>query len=222
MGETKDLGITYTFVVPSYRGYWTSSGPHPRQSTIEKDMKGVYRYILRRGWEKTPKSDDEEVQYIFWGQSIGSNIIVTTLSQNFDMINSKEAVNDNRIPALLILETPFISISDMLLEMYPQKWLPYRYLSPFLWNLWDMRKALKAIDGRTVGNVLVLRAENDELVSSMQGEKVLQVLKEAFGNDGKRVQDVLVRGALHVQCMEKGKGREAVVSSIRDVVIGGE
>ncbi|KAI5805316.1 hypothetical protein DFH27DRAFT_550465 [Peziza echinospora] len=239
ISESNDIDqvdITYTFLVPSYRGYWTSSGPHPRQSTIEKDMAGVYRYLLRRGWEK-PKADgkefkeeEEEVRYIFWGQSIGSNILVTTLSQNLDVIHghghSKEPVtakaNRARIPALLILETPFISIADMLLEMYPQKWLPYRYLSPFLWNLWDMNKALAAIDGRAMGKVLVLRAENDELVSSVQGEKVVQVLKETFGDNEGRVEDVLVQGALHVQCMEKGKGRGAVVRAIREVAIGGE
>ena len=33
----------------------------------------------------------------------------------------------------------------MLKVLYPQKWLPYRYLGPFLWNHWDSLKALRGL-----------------------------------------------------------------------------
>lgn len=45
----------------------------------------------------------------------------------------------------LILETPFTSIKDMLAAMYPQRWLPYRYLWPFLRSPWDNRAALREL-----------------------------------------------------------------------------
>ena len=45
----------------------------------------------------------------------------------------------------IILETPFVSVAAMLPALYPEKWLPYRYLAPFLTNHWDGEEALRKI-----------------------------------------------------------------------------
>lgn len=71
----------------------------------------------------------------------------------------------------LILETPFVSVSRMLETVYPQRWLPYRYLSPFLWNHWDSTSSLRRLgeasrslhdlQNRKLPRVLILQAGKD-------------------------------------------------------------
>lgn len=59
----------------------------------------------------------------------------------------------------------------MLTAIYPQKWLPYRYLGPFLRNHWDSKSALQKMgDSSTpTPKILILQAGNDELVPNNQG-----------------------------------------------------
>ena len=126
----------------------------------------------------------------------------------------------------LVLETPFTSIRDMLLALYPEKWLPYRYLGGLVWGEWDSRGAVATIAEkwggnhgeveRTEGNkkmeegkpkVLILEAERDELVPRGQADELV----EGFRLGGMEAEKVVVRGALHNDVMERGQARKAVV-----------
>ena len=53
-------------------------------------------------------------------------------------LNLREETEGSKVDGL-VLETPFTSIRAMLVAIYPQQWLPYRYLYPFLWNHWNSR-----------------------------------------------------------------------------------
>lgn len=133
----------------------------------------------------------------------------------------------------LILETPFLSIASMLLELYPQKWLPYRYLSPFLWNHWDSLSAIERLASQhssspsspssypspTQGpKILILQAGADELVPSTHAETLEEKAKE-LGMDVKRVS---VRGALHNDVSGKVVGRREIVGFVREAEGAGE
>lgn len=117
----------------------------------------------------------------------------------------------------LILETPFIGIKAMLETLYPQKWLPYRYLSPFLWNHYDNWKALGSIYHEAERfnikppEILLLQAGRDELVPSSHGDVLLKRCSEL----GLDVQKQVVAGALHTEVMERHEGRSAVSDAIR-------
>ena len=64
----------------------------------------------------------------------------------------------------VVLETPFTSVSAMLVIHYPQKWLPYRCLHHTLGNHWNRRRALSQIaTSGTIPKVLILQAGEDEL-----------------------------------------------------------
>jgi pimeloyl-ACP methyl ester carboxylesterase len=111
----------------------------------------------------------------------------------------------------MILETPFISIEEMLVALYPQKWLPYRYLKPFLWNHWDLVGALARIELRRDVRVLIMKAERDELVPDDHAKRISSMVK----GKGGVVRDVVVKGALHVECVFKDEGKREVVGFLK-------
>ncbi|RPB21387.1 hypothetical protein L211DRAFT_790594 [Terfezia boudieri ATCC MYA-4762] len=234
--------VVYTAVVPAYRGYWTSTGK-PSQRGIEEDGRAIFKFLETGGYKTQypstppepsgifPEIDgdlDEKVELIIWGQSIGANIAMTTLANHVTERSSNQpspAQPTERLPtpAAIILETPFLSIPEMLIELYPQKWLPYRYLTPFLRNWWDMHDAAKKLKtaGYSPGRISILIAEKDELVGGAQGEKIDALLRSYFGGEGKngqkKLRKVMVKGALHVECLLKDQGRREVIETIQAV-----
>ncbi|KAF8417383.1 alpha/beta superfamily hydrolase, partial [Tirmania nivea] len=218
--------VLYTVVVPAYRGYWTSTGK-PSQRGIEEDGRAIFRFLEKGGYKVHPGNNedpielDERVELIIWGQSIGANIAMTTLANH--MSQCVQPAEKLPSPAAIILETPLLSIPEMLIELYPQKWLPYRYLSPFLRNWWDMQDAAKKlhIAGYSPGKISILVAEKDELVGVAQGEKIDSLLQDYFAVEGetgqREVKKTVVKGALHVECLLKNQGRREVMDTIQAV-----
>lgn len=99
----------------------------------------------------------------------------------------------------------------MLAALYPQKWLPYRYLWPFLWNRWDSEAALRTIaTALTRPKILLLPGSRDEVVPSVESEK-LEALCEELQLDFIRKD---VEGALHNEASTKRPGQLAIVDFI--------
>jgi len=189
----------YTIVALSYRGYWTSSG-RARQSGIELDAQALLSYV-RTHWAS------HDTRLILWGQSIGSGVATTAAARYM----SQAEHNAPRVSSL-ILETPFVSIVSMLTALYPQKWLPYRYLWPFLWNWWDSEKALKAIaqSGNTLPNVLVLPGTRDEVVPPEAADQ----LEALCNNLGFPTERRNIEGALHHEVSSRRDGQAAIARFI--------
>ena len=195
--------MKFTLVALSYRGYWTSSG-RARQSGIELDAQAVLRYIN----ESFPSSTSD-VHLILWGQSIGCGVATTAtarylLEHHADQLQVKG----------LVLETPFSSVKSMLVALYPQKWLPYRYLWPFLWNHWDSETALRRIaDTGKKPRLLLLPATRDEVVPAIEVERLEKICADLkFDYERK---DVF--GALHNETTVRRDGQQAVANFIRNV-----
>lgn len=197
------LPVQYTIVALSYRGYWTSKG-RASQSGIELDAQAAVRWI--RDEYAVPEVD---LEIVLWGQSIGAGV-ATTAAATYLQHNSYQAV-----PIVgLILETPFTGIKSMLLALYPQRWLPYRYLWPFLWNFWDSEVALRKIcaSGHRP-NVLILSATRDEVVPPGEADKLEQICYESTLPTER--EDVM--GALHTEATTRREGQEAVASFIAKI-----
>jgi acetyl esterase/lipase len=163
-------------------------------------------------WIKNNSQDqnDHAVPVIIWGQSIGAGVASSLAASQFPSGLSLKA---------LILETPFLSIRTMLETLYPQKWLPYRYLWPFLRNHLDTWKALGLVHerfGAKTPYVLILEAGKDELVPSSHGEMLERRCRELGLNAKKKV----VGNALHTEVMVRQEGVLAVVETIREVAQG--
>ncbi|KAI9806470.1 MAG: hypothetical protein M1833_003657 [Piccolia ochrophora] len=210
-----DRPVHYSVVAVSYRGYWTSEGS-PSQKGIERDAGAALRWVSLRYAE-----DDDDVKVVLWGQSVGAGIATTAAVQSLRIRNRHGALTSglgkgHDVPGIhgMILETPFTSLRDMLVAIYPQRWLPYRYLGSFLRNWWDSRAALRQLshvaaeDGSRSPppTILLLRAEQDELVPHENAAELKSVCEQL----GFPVKLVTVRGALHNDVMIRSQGRNAV------------
>ncbi|KAI4267948.1 MAG: hypothetical protein L6R38_008026 [Xanthoria sp. 2 TBL-2021] len=199
----------YTLVAVSYRGYWTSRG-RPSERGIGLDAAAAIQYVRSR----LHRPADPPIRLVLWGQSIGAGV-ATSAAAALSSIVQREKGSRNGDSALawpvsgLVLETPFVSVRAMLTAIYPQKWLPYRYLGPFLRNHWDSQSALlKIADTKTsCPRILILQAGNDELVPSGQGVQ----LEETCRDLSLHVQRIVVSRALHNEVAAKGQGRRAIV-----------
>lgn len=176
----------------SYRGYWTSRG-RPSERGINIDAQAAIQYAM------THYSPD---RLVLWGQSLGAGVACSAAAA---------AAAAGSPPSDLLLETPFVSVRAMLLALYPQTWLPYRYLGPFLRNHWDSRVALRRVAAKKSGcKVLILQAGKDELVPGEQGQELENTCREL----GMRVERKVVSGALHNEVVAKASGRREIVNFI--------
>lgn len=144
----------------------------------------------------------------------------------------------------VLLETPFTSVEDMLKELYPQKWLPYRYLGFFLWNHWDSIEGLRRVGacswaphpgdstaiphyksgrkgGTTTHATNAVRLPKILILQAGKDELApaghalkLESLCRRLGMDVKRV---VVKNALHSNVITKCTGRAAVVAFLKDI-----
>jgi fermentation-respiration switch protein FrsA (DUF1100 family) len=199
--------IRLTFVCLSYRGYWTSSG-RSTEKGIRLDAAAALRWISEQHQECTSReavatSTVQPAQVILWGQSIGSGV-ATNLAAEHSMPGNLRLNS-------IILETPFTSIRDMLEVLYPQNWLPYKHLWPFLRNSLDSLQNLGAIAekyraGELMPPILILEAAKDELVPA----KLSQKLYDRSAELGLPVERRAVSGAFHNDNMFRAEGRRAV------------
>lgn len=192
-------GKQYTIVALSYRGFWKSRG-RPSQRGIELDAEAAFRWIQRR-------FNLDQTKLIVWGQSIGAGAATVSLA------NTLNHGKDQLLRASgLLLETPFVDLKSVLVALYPQRFLPYRYLSPFLRSTWDSKTALCKI-GESKPNlrVLILEAGIDEIVPSGQAAILEQICQEQLMAVDRKV----VTGALHAEVMVKSQGRSEIVKFLK-------
>lgn len=225
-----DAEPDYSIVALSYRGYWKSSG-RATQSGIERDAQAFLNWV-----SASYASPDTDLQIVLWGHSLGSAVASSVLSKYLTTQGTAQARYDKVLPPIsgLIMEAPISSIKDMLISLYPQKWLPYRYLWPFSWNTWCTSTALGNLATWKTQNakemqinepahltrshppavppIFIISAENDEVIPPYVAGK-LEKKGQDLGLDIARKE---VSGAMHTECPIKHDGREALVTFIRE------
>lgn len=196
--------VNYTLVCLSYRGYWTSHD-RPSEPGINLDSQAALQWIAQLHESRPENADQEKPTVLLWGQSIGCGF-ATNL-----------AAKGQFPPGIklhgLILETPFTNVRAMLQALYPQKWLPYQYLWPFLRNHLDSWTNLGMIAKRfpdTPPGIYIVEAGKDELVPANHGEELLQRCQQV----GLPVERQKVSGALHNEAMVRVSGKQALAQSI--------
>jgi uncharacterized protein len=204
----------HTIVAVSYRGYWTSQG-RANQGGLELDAEMALEFVAEHF-----SSTTSDLRIVIWGQSIGASLATIAAAR---YMNRSRGAPPGRRPPLwgLILETPFTSVNEMLIALYPQKWLPYRYLGIFLRNHLDSRAALRSMGEEIIDapkdirlpKVLILQAENDELVPSEHGVELENLCRSNILDTKRKI----IRGALHTEVMARGEGRKAIVDFLTDI-----
>lgn len=184
--------VRFTLVALSYRGYWTSSG-RATEPGIKLDAQATLAWI---------KATYPNASIVLWGQSLGAGVACAAAAQHVTKEGGQPIQG-------LVLETPFTSVKSMLLALYPERWLPYRYLSGFLRSHWDSEAALRRVAGegaRKPPLVLLVAATRDEVVPAEEAEKIQKVCEDAK----LVIKRVNVIGALHNEATTRREGQEAV------------
>ena len=197
------------------------------------------------------------MRLVLWGQSLGAGVALVAaaadLNPDLAIVNlakgapkepegigvevgQKEGKRGLEIDGLL-LETPFVSVRAMLPALYPEKWLPYRYLGPFLTNHWDSEEALRKIGAASGAScasgfdhsfaqdnesssgtkkrpkILILQAGRDEVVPQEHATRLETICREV----GLQIRRVVVGGALHTEIILKSAGQKAAVEFLREM-----
>lgn len=200
-----DTDTEYTLVGLSYRGYWTSHD-RPSEPGINQDAEAALRWLSSYHSARCDADTTGEPTFILYGQSIGcgfaTNLAATTKAAHVDAV---------------VLETPFTNTRAMLTALYPQKWLPYRHLWPFLRNHLDSWTNLgtiaKTYADRSPG-IYLIEAGKDELVPAEHGELLYQRCKDVW----LPVERHKVRNALHNEAIVRPAGKNAIAQSIASAV----
>ncbi|KLO07041.1 alpha/beta-hydrolase [Schizopora paradoxa] len=183
LGACKKLSLSPAILAPAPRSYWTSTNRTPTQQGIIADYLHAIEYASER-WPGVP--------LVLYGHSLGGAVATYLLAAFDDEHNVLASrVKGRCLPMIrgLILENPFSSIPDMVREMYPQRWLPYRYLAPLAWDKWDALRALRETKPGSVlhevtGDALVIVSEKDEVVPRSMGEAMFSAMESRDPDTG--------------------------------------
>ncbi|KAI1495800.1 Alpha/Beta hydrolase protein [Biscogniauxia marginata] len=197
--------VRCTMVCLSYRGYWTSRG-RPTEKGIRLDAAAAVDCISqmhRKSYSNEIGGSSPRAELVLWGQSIGSGVATNLASECL--------MPENLHLNALILETPFTSIRAMLEVLYPQKWLPYKHLWPFLRNHLDSWKNLDLISRnykleKLPPAVFILQAAKDELVPAELSQRLYDRCLEVQLPVTRKA----VSGAFHNDTLFRLEGRKAV------------
>ncbi len=162
-----------------------------------------------------------------YGHSLGASIALCLLTPHKDLPNAAAVVHG------LVLENAFTSVPDMLRELYPQRWLPYRYLGPFVRDGWDARAAAAShtFPRDLARRTMVLVSERDEVVPPAMGKEIfgaLRASRDIQERRGERIggsmgmqeplgRFVVVEGALHEDAWRYRKWTRAVKEYLEDL-----
>ncbi|EQL02789.1 alpha/beta-hydrolase [Ophiocordyceps sinensis CO18] len=200
--------IDFTTVCLSYRGYWKSHD-RPSERGINMDAQAAFQWISQRHRGRAAGEQLAKPVMVLWGQSIGCGFATNLAAM-------PRAASDLSIDAM-VLETPFTNTRAMLTALYPQRWLPYRHLWPFLRNHLDSWKNLGVIAGlqqTRPPQVYIVEAAKDELVPREHGT----ILRRRCQDLGLVAERFTIRGALHNDVMVRRDGKQAIAQAIGKAV----
>ncbi|KAJ3575115.1 hypothetical protein NP233_g1313 [Leucocoprinus birnbaumii] len=198
------------------RSYWKSTPRWPTQVGIIQDYIDILQYALHAF---------PTARVIPYGHSLGGAAAICTLAELQPVVSADKLADSNpdfdRIRGL-ILENPFASIPGMVRALYPQRWLPYRYLAPLAFDKWDTLAALQphvgqyTILGRTSREMLVLLSEHDEIVPREMGAQIFNLANQ--GHPLNQASVVEIPKALHENAWMKKAWTDVLLKYLTRIV----
>lgn len=145
--KVASLLLPYGFdvLIYDYRGYGKSDGRIDKESTLFRDAQLIYERM---------KEEYGEDRILLYGRSLGSGIATRMASDND--------------PALLLLETPFYSMKDLVYHYYP--WFPATLVLNF-----PFRNDIHLQE--THCPVYIFHGDQDKVIHYRSTEKLKKLLK---------------------------------------------
>lgn len=149
-GRLQDLqeyaGLDFDVLIFDYRGYGDSGGA-PSQTALESDAKQIWKYAeTELGYQAS--------RIILFGESLGGAVALSLWSADS---------SSPPVPATVILNSTFYSMSDMAAWHYP--WLP---LKSVLRDRWPSFERI----GRVTAPIIAFHGTADTLVPFSQGQQL--------------------------------------------------
>ncbi|KAF7431027.1 hypothetical protein PC9H_006742 [Pleurotus ostreatus] len=206
------------------RSYWKSTPRRPTQAGILSDYRHVLDYALTRY---------PSIPIILYGHSLGGAIAVCLTSQLSDSKNPKHRsisyYSDPRYQQIkgLILENPFTSVPDMVQALYPERWVPYRYLAPLVFDKWNAHSAMTRASNRQPGapetvldrlrrDSLILVSEKDEVVPPQMSLRLAAAARNPADLSNAPKAKIL-EGALHENAWQTRTWRIEITRYISEI-----
>lgn len=177
------------------RSYGLSTNARPNQRALLSDYRAVVKHVTSK-YAELDKRDRVQTKIVWYGHSLGASIATCLLAgvskQDFD---ARKIVCDG-----LIFENGFSSIKGMVRTLYPQRFLPYYWLTPFVaddWNAVDAFQPDKK-DHTIINTVpkLFIASEKDEMVPTEMVKRVYERAVE-HGEPGVPCEWLGVKDAMH-------------------------
>ncbi|XP_076668618.1 lysophosphatidylserine lipase ABHD12 isoform X1 [Andrena cerasifolii] len=171
--------LDYHVICFDYRGYGDSEGAKLSEMGVVTDSKYVLEWLL--------KIVNSTVPVFVWGHSLGTGVSTHALA----LLAGK-----NVQPAGLFLEAPFSNIADEINE-HPLA-QPFRHLPWFHWVVIDpfYKNHLRFETDKHIKKVqcpvMILHAEDDNIIPISLGEKLFNIATSYHGNDTNHIQLVRI------------------------------
>jgi pimeloyl-ACP methyl ester carboxylesterase len=192
-GPLSKLELDLIAVPP--RSYGLSTNARPNQRALLSDYRAVVKHVTSK-YAELDKRDGAQTKIVWYGHSLGASIATCLLASI-----SKQDFEDRKIVCDgLIFENGFASIKGMVRTLYPQRFLPYYWLTPFVaddWNAVDVFESNKKGDfiTNTVPK-LFIASEKDEMVPTEMVKRIYERAVE-YGEPGVPCEWLGVRDAMH-------------------------
>ena len=200
------------------RSYGLSTNSRPNQRALLADYRNVVEHVTRR-YNQLDERDGKQTKIVWYGHSLGASIATCLLST----VTREELVRGKVACDGLIFENGFASIKGMVRTLYPQKFLPYYWLTPFVRDDWDAIGAFHSASSanpsdsplKTVPKLFVA-SERDEMVPT---DMLKRVYEEAARSNEPGVECTWlgIKDAMHDFAYQKpswGKGLKAFTARL--------
>jgi fermentation-respiration switch protein FrsA (DUF1100 family) len=192
-GDARELELDLIAVPP--RSYGLSTNARPNQRALLSDYRAVVRHVACR-YAQLDSRDGAQTKIIWYGHSLGASIATCLLSS----VAKQDGEGRQVVCDGLIFENGFASIKGMVRTLYPQRFLPYYWLTPFVMDDWNAFDAFEsgAKDYSMINAVpkLFVASEKDEMVPTGMVKRVYEQAVE-HGEPGVPCEWLGVKDAMH-------------------------